>query len=897
MSGTSTPASVPSNHERREVQAISGHLPAGYTAEFDGTPGTSSGPSTSAPDLSQPALEESSLKLQGGDIHRDLYRIDARPSGHKRTATFHGIVPDDDSDEILSVREQLAPGGFRRAFLQQRHGPEFLAARMPVTRNFVEFLDLYGSFADEDLADSDEEAIEDEEEAENQSPETRPLLPRRQSSRVPRSADAGVVKTFFTLLKAFVGTGIMFLPKAFNNGGILFSSLTLLGISALSMLAFHLLLECKKKHGGSYGDIGFEIAGPKMRGLILGSVTLSQLGFVCSGIVFAAENLLSFFAAVSGGKSPFSTTTLVLAQLVILIPLSFIRNISKLGPAALLADVFILVGLAYIYWYDIGTIADQGIHPTVVLFNPQHYTLTIGAAIFTFEGIGLILPIRSSMKSPEHFEPLLGVVMIIITIVYTSVGALCYATFGIYTNIEVIDNYPQNNKLVNAVQLLYSIAVLAGDPVQLFPALRILEGRIFGRRSGRKSLKTKWIKNAFRTALVLLCGAVSILGAGNLDRFVALIGSFACVPLVYIYPPYLHYKGVATTKWAKIGDVALIVLGLVGMVYTTAVTTRMVPPVLIPETLQNRLSRLRDSGSTQFTTRALRIEAFVNEPQPEVNPRLAVDIICSLNEPGIFAWQMRQVVIFLTDSCNDCTLLQLIHRKDIVPMPQAMNRAWADYVTSHPNLADETMDRKQIHRMIDTFRELRSPVPSGLLPLLIESYLDHASRQNRGGPGFELTNHRARVIAAEQFHDLLCEWRPHVDLMRLHQADPTRDMSLGDVIRKLELLSTKILHRKELMVERLRFWYRRAAPSDSQLGSPFTSRSIVNALFGLWTHGQLDAGQLQSQIYLQLSQMADDYNRIAGLLGRLREHLATVEVAPSGLHENASSVACLYHCM
>ncbi len=149
-----------------------------------------------------------------------------------------------------------------------------------MTSSFVEFLDLYGSFAGEDLADSDEEAIEDEEEGaeegeEGETPERRPLLGRRRSSRALRSADAGTTKTFFTLLKGFVGTGIMFLPKAFNNGGILFSTVTLLSISALSMVAFHLLLECKRYHGGSYGDIGKEIVGSWMRTLILGSITLS----------------------------------------------------------------------------------------------------------------------------------------------------------------------------------------------------------------------------------------------------------------------------------------------------------------------------------------------------------------------------------------------------------------------------------------------------------------------------------------------------------------------------------------------------------------------------------------------------------------------------------------------
>ncbi len=162
--------------------------------------------------------------------------------------------------------------------------------------------------------------------------------------------------------------------------------------------------------------------------------------------------------------------------------------------------------------------------------------------------------------------------MLIITAVFTSVGALCYATFGENTRIEVIDNYPQDHKLVNAVQLVYSLAVLIGTPVQLFPALRNLAGRVFGLSSGKRSLRTKWIKNGFRTALVCLCGAVSILGAGNLDRFVALIGSLACVPLVYIYPPYLHYRGVAKSWPARAVDVALMVLGVFGMIYTTFVT-------------------------------------------------------------------------------------------------------------------------------------------------------------------------------------------------------------------------------------------------------------------------------------------------------------------------------------
>ena len=36
--------------------------------------------------------------------------------------------------------------------------------------------------------------------------------------------------------------------------------------------------------------------------------------------------------------------------------------------------------------------------------------------------------------------------------------------------------------------------------------------------------------------MVVICAAIAWIGADDLDKFVALVGSFACIPLVYIYP-------------------------------------------------------------------------------------------------------------------------------------------------------------------------------------------------------------------------------------------------------------------------------------------------------------------------------------------------------------------------
>ena len=522
--------------------------------------------------------------LQGGDIHRDLYKIRARAQAPRRAATFSGIQPHQLESDALPAQEQLQPGGFRRQHIQRQALSRRLStAALPVTRNFIDFLDLYGSFAGEDLADTDdddESAIDDEEPrpapADGAAAERRPLLGRKKSSkRVARQGDAGTVKTFFTLLKAFVGTGIMFLPKAFRNGGILFSSITLIMVSLITSVCFRLLLQARQRcGGGGYGELADAIVGPRFRSLVLASIGLSQLGFVCAGLIFTAENLYSFLQAVLQRRTlPVGINELIALQLIALIPLALIRNISKLGPAALLADVFIMIGLVYIWYYDINSLSTYGMNESVRLFNPSSFTLTIGSAIFTFEGIGLILPIQSSMKQPEKFEGLLYLIMFIITCIFTSIGALCYATFGEFTKIQIISNFPQDDKLVNAVQFLYSLAVLVGEPVQLFPAVRIIETKIFGERAtGKKSAAIKWKKNLLRSAMMVLCGLIAIVGASDLDKFVALIGSFACVPLVYIYPAFLHLRAVAETRAERWFDIAMMTLGIVAMVYTTGVT-------------------------------------------------------------------------------------------------------------------------------------------------------------------------------------------------------------------------------------------------------------------------------------------------------------------------------------
>lgn len=541
--------------------------------------------------------EFSSLQLQGGDITRPIYRyVDQSTEVARRGRAMSCHLPrPEPEDEMEDINHIKAVGGFRRDFLRRAHGPAPIAGYRPegsgfFTRNFIEFLTLHGHFAGEDLEDDEgwepDETVTAEAGAgvqrraddgggDDEGSEGSPLMGgRRASIRGPTkiaTGTAGSAKAVLLLLKSFVGTGVLFLPKAYLNGGMLFSNLVLLFVSALSYYCFVLLVRTRLKVVGSFGDIGGQLYGPKMRSLILTSIVVSQIGFAAAYIVFTSENLHAFIFAVTKGETFIDVKWLIVMQLIIFLPFSMVRDMAKLSGTALIADAFILLGLVYLYYFDILTLANNGI-ADIVSFNHNSWSMFIGTAIFTFEGIGLIIPIQETMKHPEKFPKILGEVMVVITVIFLSMGALSYAAYGSDTKTVVILNLPQDSKFVNFVQFLYSLAIMLSTPLQLFPAIRIMETGMFP-RSGKFNTKVKWTKNMFRFSVVFVTAFISWGGADDLDKFVAIIGSFACIPLVYIYPPLLHMKAYPGRGWlSKTMELGLCVFGAVVMVYTTALT-------------------------------------------------------------------------------------------------------------------------------------------------------------------------------------------------------------------------------------------------------------------------------------------------------------------------------------
>ncbi|KAK7006100.1 aa-trans domain-containing protein [Favolaschia claudopus] len=524
----------------------------------------------------------------GADVTHDIYKwnVDQRRLAARGRAASLAVTRASAPDPAFEHIHE--PGGFRRNYLLLRaneRGDE----EPVILNNFIEFLYIFGHFAGEDLEEDEDEDEDDVEGAEAEAgaaSEAAPLLgPRRSTSRsisrlrrkrmssVGPRGNATVPQAVLMLLKAFVGTGVLFLGKAFYNGGLLFSTVLFVLIALISLHSFLLLVRTKFVVPGSFGDIGGTLYGNWFRLLILGSIVVSQIGFVSAYIIFVAQNLRALIMGITECARIVNIGWLILVQLIVFLPLALVRDLAKLSTTALIADGFIVVGLVYIFATEISVVAARGI-ADVKMFNPKDFSLFVGVAVFSFEGVGMVIPITDAMREPRKFPKVLTGVMLVVLVLFGGAGALGYLTFGSDIQTVVLVNLDPSSKMVQSVQFIYSLAIMLSVPLQLFPAVRIMENGLFT-RSGKGDWSVKWQKNWFRFATVVASALLSWWGAADLDKFVAFIGCFACVPLCYVYPAMLHYKACADTRRKKAGDIAMIVFGLIAAAYTTIQTVKL----------------------------------------------------------------------------------------------------------------------------------------------------------------------------------------------------------------------------------------------------------------------------------------------------------------------------------
>jgi len=291
-----------------------------------------------------------------------------------------------------------------------------------------------------------------------------------------------------SILKAFIGSGVLFLPKAFSNGGWLFSTLAFCALAALTNVCISKLIAARAAlpGGTTYSDMGRRVAGAWGGRAVDLALVLSQGGFCCVYISFIARNALQLANARACALGAGTLWAFVLAELPLLAPLTWVRRIASFGPTNAAGNALILGGLAAILaWCAAGMArappAGGGLGALALVGDAAHWPITLGTAVYAFEGAGMVVPLANALPAAHRhrFGAHVSATLAGVTLLYVVIGLVPYAYIEGWTAAKVADavtlNLPRGELWAQAVVGAYMLALLFSYPYMLFPAIRILE--------------------------------------------------------------------------------------------------------------------------------------------------------------------------------------------------------------------------------------------------------------------------------------------------------------------------------------------------------------------------------------------------------------------------------------
>uniref|UniRef100_A0A7N5ZXW0 Amino acid transporter transmembrane domain-containing protein n=1 Tax=Anabas testudineus TaxID=64144 RepID=A0A7N5ZXW0_ANATE len=412
-----------------------------------------------------------------------------------------------------------------------------------------------------------------------------PSRPQRNYERIGGRTGTSFFQTLIHLLKGNIGTGLLGLPLAVKNAGLVVGPISLLVMGIIAVHCMKLLVKCShhlsakvNRQSLTYGEAvqyGMENVPWLRRHSQWGKRTvnlfliITQLGFCCVYFVFLSDNVKQVVEAANATTfscqmnytnqteilvPSFDSRLYMLCFLPFLILLVFVRNLRYLAPLSLVANVVMTASL--ITFVDV-IIPDDVFFLTLLFYYP----LFFGTAIFAFEGIGVVLPLENKMQRPQTFTLVLYLGMGIVTFLYISLGTIGYMCFGERIGGSITLNLP-NCWMYQSVKLLYSFGIFITFALQFYVPAEILIPPAVARVSERWETAVDLL---LRTILVIFTCALAVM-IPELDLVISLVGSVSSSFLALIFPPVLEILAFHTEGVSPMVTIKNIVISLVGLI-------------------------------------------------------------------------------------------------------------------------------------------------------------------------------------------------------------------------------------------------------------------------------------------------------------------------------------------
>ncbi|WJX81856.1 hypothetical protein P8452_64688 [Trifolium repens] len=390
----------------------------------------------------------------------------------------------------------------------------------------------------------------------------------------PQQRQCSFVQSVINGTNILCGIGLMTIPYAVKEGGLL--SLSLLLLFALICCYTGILLKrCLESYPGitSYPDIGQAAFGIVGR---LGIAIILYMELFASSVEFlilVSDNLSSLFPNTSmtlagtelGAHQVFAVTAALLV-----LPTVWLKNLSLLSYISV-GGIFatILVALC-LFW--LGAIDHIGyINQEYKFLDIENISVSIGLFGFGFAGHAVFPNIYSSMKEPSKFPLVLFISFAFCLVMYLSVGIVGYIMFGEKAESQFTLNMPKELYASKIATWTTVVTPLAKYALTLLPIASSIEELVPSR------LRCYAMSIVIRTVLVISCLVVA-LTFPYFGSVMALIGSMMSMLVALIYPCacYLKLHSGRLSNMQIINCILIIIVGVISaLIGSYSATTRI----------------------------------------------------------------------------------------------------------------------------------------------------------------------------------------------------------------------------------------------------------------------------------------------------------------------------------
>ncbi|XP_003743310.1 proton-coupled amino acid transporter-like protein CG1139 [Galendromus occidentalis] len=409
-------------------------------------------------------------------------------------------------------------------------------------------------------------------------------------------------QTMMHLLKGNIGTGVLAMPSAIKNAGLLVGSIGVVLIGVICIHCMHMLLECNRILSKRKGVRSLDFAGVTREAvatgpyavrpfakhaskMINGFLIMTQFGFCCVYFLFVAKSIEEIMKNTVGPSADFGTKFYLAMVLPVMIIYNFIRSLKTLSYASSFANALQAVGMVMIFYMifkdGLPSIHNPKVHLTGSLAELPLY---FGTAIYAFEGIGIVLPLENEMRHPEDFAGTFGVMntgMSLVVLLYTAMGFFGYLKYGNDIQDSITLNFKSQGALGEAIKGMFAVSIFLSYGLQLYVPIKIIwpwikeKLSLSSRYPERQLVYMEW---GLRTLFVFFTFFLGII-IPDLKIFISLVGAVASSTLALIIPPLIELftyfdEDISKKKWYLLlaKNILIMAFGIAGFLTGTTIS-------------------------------------------------------------------------------------------------------------------------------------------------------------------------------------------------------------------------------------------------------------------------------------------------------------------------------------